>query len=736
MKEKAAALIVRFRYFMMALFLVLAVIAATTISKVRVNYDLTSYLREDTDTMKGLSVMNGEFSAVSSLSVVLLDCSEETARAYAAQFSGFDGMMSCTHDPAAGMREQEGHVYRLLSLIMTEESAAGILDSVESALIDMPHLISGGAKDSRDLQQSIANEIPVVMAVACAIVFCVLLLMTRSYLEPLLFFLVIAVSILLNMGTNWIFPSISFITFAVAAILQLALAMDYSIILLNAFDRLRRQGLSLPVAMTQALASSFMPVASSALTTVAGMLALVFMSFTIGFDIGVVLAKGIVLSMVTVFLFMPGLLMLFAPLLDKTAHKPFLPLRGEGILHMTQTARHALPLLLIVLILVGACLQGNNVYTYTVRDMSSDAQTVTELFGQSNQLVLLFPADDTDDGYARQRAMLEEISGVSAGGRPVVQNVLSMVTTGEAAIAYYDAAGAAALLGRNEEAVSALFRQLDITAPIRGDALVARLSAAFRRISFLLPQDTLAQLTQAQTLLETAKSTFNGAHYSRALLTLDLPFTSPYAHEVISRFKEILHAHYGEDGAMAGMLLAMDDIATSFSGDMTRVTLITAALVFLIVCLSFRSLLVPALLVCIIQGAVYVNMSLSCMLDGSIFFMCYLICIALQMGATIDYGILLTSHYCAQRTLLPPKEALSQAIQLSLQTILTSGLALIIAGFTVGAVSSVFYISSIGVMLARGAMISVVLILFLLPQLLLWLDRWLVKPVSARQIAV
>ena len=195
---------------------------------------------------------------------------------------------------------------------------------------------------------------------------------------------------------------------------------------------------------------------------------------------------------------------------------------------------------------------------------------------------------------------------------------------------------------------------------------------------------------------------------------------------MVNQLKDILYEYHGDSGALAGSMIATDDIATSFSGDMLRVTAITIVLVFIIILFSFRSAIIPALLVCVIQGAIFLNMALSGLLDGSVFFMCYLICVALQMGATIDYGILLTSHYRACRQTLPPREAIAQAMQMSLQTILTSGLALIVAGSAVGRISSVFYISSIGTMLARGACISVLLILFLLPQLLMWLDRLMI----------
>lgn len=729
MRQKVAALIVRLRIPLMILMLILAVLCGTTIRSVKVNYDLISYLDDDTAAMRGLAIMNSEFSGVSGMSVALKNGTEEDAQQTASWIAALDGVMLANHDAETGVKEHDGGTYRLIRVIANADNSDAVYDAIEAQLADTPHLISGGPKDNRLLQQNIGREMPIVMLVSCIIVLAVLLAMSRSWLEPFIFFLIIAVSILLNMGTNWIFPSISFVTFAVAAILQLALAMDYSIMLINAFERLRAQGLAPREAMTQALADSFMPIASSALTSVAGMLALVFMSFTIGFDIGIVLAKGIVLSMLTVFLLMPGVLVACSPLLDKTAHKP--PhISGKLI---TRGARGVVPILLIALIVAGTILQFGNTYTYTVRDMDADSQLVSELFGQNNQIVLLFPTDTTDEGYQRQRDMLAEMQAIAFDGAPIVNSVQAMVTTGAQALEYYDVPKAAQLLGYSEQQVQMVFNQLGVTDNIRADALIERLISLAKRFSMLVPKAAMEQLNQAETLLNTANSTFNGAHYARALLSLNLAISSPYAHDAVQQIEAILYKYYGEDGALSGMLVAMDDIATSFTGDMTRVSLITIGLVFLIVMISFRSLVIPAMLVCLIQGAVYINIAFSGLVDGSVFFMCYLICVALQMGATIDYGILLTSHYRRCRSALPPREAVAQAMQMSLQTILTSGLALITAGFAVGKISTVFYISSIGTMLARGAVVSVLLILFLLPQLLIWLDRWMIKKILKRR---
>ena len=730
-KQKIAGLIVRAHLPLMILMILLAGLAAPNIARTRINYSLTDYLNDDTPTKRGLNIMNGEFEATSSLTLALPGEAGEGGgpEALADRLRGLPGVMTVQCGPQA---EENGVRYTRVSVMTKEEAAQAVYDAAESWLADTPHLVSGPVRDNRIIRESLADEMPLIMLVAGAIVLAVLLIMSRSWLEPLIFALNIAVSVLLNMGTNFVFPSISFITFAVAAILQLALSMDYAIMLINAYDAALDGGLPARDAMREALANSFMPIFSSALTTVAGMISLVFMSFTIGYDIGMVLAKGILLSMLTVFLMMPGLLILLTGALRRTRHRQ-LRIRAGALAKMPKKARTAVCVCLLVLIAAGGILQTGNTYTYTVQDMDGDSARIAALFGRENQMVLLFPRCGDDESYALQAETLERIQALSIGGRPAVKAVYAMPVTGEAAIRYYDEQSAAELMNVPPELAHMAFQLLGIQGPVRGDALIRKALDSGPLAAALMPADLKQRLTETSELLSTAEATFNGENWSRAILTLDFGYLDPGGPETLRAIKRILGESYGDRWAVAGGMTATDDIAASFSGDIQRVSLITILAVFLIVLCSFRRIAVPAVLVCVIQGAVWINMAYSGLRDGSVFFMCYLICMALQMGATIDYGILMTSHYRAQRASLPPEEAAERALDLSVQTIFTSGLALIVAGSTVGAVSSLFYISSIGRMLGRGAAVSVLLVLLLLPQLLVWTDRFIVKETVNRK---
>ena len=725
--KKIASLIVRLRYPLTALMLILCIPAALNIGGTGINYDLTAYLAPDTMTARGLKIMEAEFENTASLSLVLVGGGDGEAYATAEKISAMDGVMSASYDPATGLKEADGEELRLIGVVSDAASAERVYDDVEALMKDTPHMVSGTVRDNRIIRNSMSDEIPPVMLLSCGILLVVLLLMSRSPVEPVLFFLCIGVSIVLNMGTNTVFGTISFVTFAVAAILQLALAMDYSIMLINAYDRMLENGLDRAAAMAAALEMSFLPVSSSALTTVAGMLSLVFMSFTIGFDIGMVLAKGILISMLTVFLMMPGLLTLFTPLMRRTSHRP-LHLSGKWLSALVRKSRGAIAAALILLIILGAFLQAGNTYTYTVRDMDGDSARISETFGRSDPVALLFPVCRTDADYEEQTRALREITDLEADGKKAVTSVYAMPVTGEAALRTVDADAAADMMGTDRGLMRTFFTLLGIDGSIRGGDLVRKAEAFLRTPGgWLVPAETREKVAELSGALDLAERTFNGKEWSRAILFLDLSYMDPGARDVLDGIRRIMTAHYGDRWAMTGSIVATDDIGTSFSGDLKRVGLITVAAVFLIILLSFKNAAVPMTLVCVIQGAVWVNMAYSGLKDGSVFFMCYLICMALQMGATIDYGILLTENYRRCRASMAPWDAVATALDRSMQTILTSGLALVTAGFAVGNISSVFYISSIGKMLGRGAVMSVLLVLLLLPQALVWLDRLIVR---------
>ncbi len=755
MAERIAARIVKSRYIIVAFFAIATVLCLTAVDDVNINYDFTKYLSEDTVTRKSLDLMKDEFGYTEQLTVMLISPAEGDAAALRDSLNGRDGVLTASYDPSADRKVVDGVVHDRVNCVLDCPDAVAFTEAFRAELASREgfceFVLNGAGAQTLEIQENIAEEVPIAMLIAVLVVIAVLFLTSHSYIEPLIFLIVLAVSIVINMGTNFIFPSISFVTFAVAAILQLALAMDYSIMLLHNFIDLRDTGMNDKDALIKALARSFMPIASSSLTTVAGMCALMFMSFTIGFDIGIVLAKGIIMSMLTVFTFMPAMILMFSKSLKRTAHKP-LPLGGKYIGRMAVKVKRALPIALVLIILASAYIQTKNEYSFSDAGTNIESKRVSDVFGESNQLVLLIPKGDSDADYDLQRQLASRLTEIRSGDKLAVNEVMALVTTGAQALEYMSPAdlqnmleSSGALADENIDVIiesvpslggalaKTLFKQmvkngtlgeyifnmLGLKGSVRADKLIEAASEK-------MPDNPMtAELART---LETAKDMFTGENCTRMILIMDIPLFGTAGNKPLEEIMALLDELYpGGQTGIAGISMSSYDISTAFDTDILRVSLITIIAILIIIAISFRSLSIPVILVCVIQGAIWITMAISVLRGERIFFMCYLICVAIQMGATIDYGILLAGNYKRLRDTLDRESAIEQAVELSLPTVFTSGIILIVAGFAVGNVCTVYYIYSIGRMLARGAAISVFLVIVLLPALLLVADKLIYK---------
>jgi len=715
MKQRLAKAIVRGRAAILAVILAAAVWSAFQIGRTKINYDLTRYLADDTMTKKALAVMDGEFGSTEQLRLLFENVDEGAMDENLARLAGMPGIIAAQYDPEKDRKEQDGSVFQLVTVTLGDCDAAEAVTQLRAAFPGVP--VGGSAARQLDVQRSVGAEIPGIMAIAVAVVFTVLLLTSHAWLEPLLLLVVFAVSILINMGTNFLFRDVSFITFAVCAILQLALSIDYAIMLLHTWNGLCDQGRSPEEAMEEALEQCFMRIASSALTTVAGLLSLCFMSFTIGFDIGLVLSKGILISMLGVFLLMPALTLLLKTPLRRTRHRP---LRfggkkpGGSIFH----GRKLLAAILILAVLAGAFFSFQNEYLFTEpgAPAMTDSGRIAGLFGTSNPLVLLVPGGDSDETYDLQRALAEDIYALKRGdGSAVIREVSGMVTTGEAALREYTAEEAAEMTGMDPTLVTLFFAMNGFGEKVRAGRLLEAASA--------FAGDN-AQIAKLQSQLAAAEKAFIGEHYHRLLLEPGFSVTDRDFNDCMDAVLSTARKHYGGEFYITGSPMSTYDIGHAFRSDLMKVNLITLFAILLIVVLSFRSLILPLVLVFVIEGAIWITMGISRIAGEPIFFISYLICVSIQMGATIDYGILVSDQYRLFRGRgLSVREALEETMRTALPTVLTSGAILVTAGYIIGKQCSIYYISSIGLLISRGALVSALLVLTLLPALLSLLDR-------------
>ena len=715
-RHRLSRRIVRHRGLLFALTLVLCALSVTMIGRTRINYDLTRYLSEDTMTSRALRVMQEEFGPSEQLRIMITEPEEGEVRELTETLSALPEVQFARHDPSTDLRVTEGKERALITLTLFESDASALVENLREHFAGRDECYVGGSVATlMEVQRSIASEMPAVMGISVAIVLVVLLLTSHAWLEPAVVLLSLAVSILINMGTNFIFADVSYITFAVCAILQLALSIDYAIMLLHTRNACIDAGMEPKEAMAEALSQCLMRIFSSALTTIAGLLSLVFMSFTIGFDIGLVLSKGILVSMLTVFTFMPAVVMAADGPLRRTRHRP-LRFGGEKLAGFILRRKKAFAALLVLAVLFGAYLNTRTVFAFSDSGKSADREDrkIITVFGADSPLVLLVPGGDEDADWAREKETAEELLALRLpGGGSAVRQIGAMVTTGAEALKTYTAQDVAELTGMSRTAVNLFFLANGFGSAVRADRLLDAADA--------FSGD--ARVAELRESLRQAREAFIGPNFHRMLLSLSFDLYDGDFTAGIESILETVRRQYGDDFYITGLAMSTYDIANAFRGDLVKVNLITLFAILLIVILSFRAVLLPLLLVFVIEGAIFITMGISFLINEPIYFITYLICLSIQMGATIDYGILLSDQYRSlRREGRSVTEALKEAMQKALPTVLTSGLILMTAGFTVGRVCSIYFIYSIGLLIARGALVSVILVLTLLPALLALCD--------------
>ena len=418
---------------------------------------------------------------------------------------------------------------------------------------------------------------------------------------------------------------------------------------------------------------------------------------------------------------MPSLTLLLEKALLKTRHRP-VRFSGDRLGTAVYRMRKPAAVLLVSAVLCGAFFSLQNEFRFTEPGASvrTEAGQVSELFGSSNPLILLLPGDESDESYDTQRGLVRDLASLRrADGSPVVRDITAMVTTGAAALKEYSAADVAEMTGMNPAAVSLFFLVNGFGNSVRAD----RLLAAADSVAGGNPQ-----VAELQKQLAAARSGFVGDHYHRIVMEPAFSATDRDFSTCMDTVLAAAERFYGDSYYITGSAMSTYDIGHAFRSDLLKVNLITLFAILLIVVLSFRSLVLPLILVFVIEGAIWITMGISRIAGEPVFFISYLICLSIQMGATIDYGILVSDQYRSfRRKGLSAAEAVPAAMRTALPTVLTSGIILVTAGYVIGKLCSIYYISSIGLLISRGALMSVLLVLTLLPALLALSDRWIIR---------
>lgn len=699
---------------------------------VEVNNDLTSYLPEHTETRRGLAAMEDEFTTFGSARVMVDNISYEKALELQKKIEGIDGVKSVDFD------DSEKHYASAAALFnvtfdgeAADEVSTSAMNQVRDTLSEYDTYISSdvGANDS----ETLADEMKIVMLIAVVIILAVLLFTSHTYMEIPVLLLTFGAAGLLNMGTNFLLGEISFVSNSIAVVLQLALAIDYAIILCHRYTE-ERLHLEAREAAITALSKAIPEIAGSSLTTISGLAAMMLMQFRIGYDMGLVLIKAIFMSLLSVFTLMPGLLVLFSKGIDKTHHKSFVP-KINLVGKFAVRTRFIVPPLFLIL-LIGAFIFSNHCpYVYGYSTLSTTTKNETQLqeekinaqFGKTNLMALLVPSGDyTKEGQIIRK--IEKMDGIdSVTGLANIEAMDEYVLTDMLTPRQF------AELTDLDIEVSRLLYSAYAAEHEKYGKIVSGIDhygiPLIDLFMFLYDQkqdgyvnlegELNDKINDLHTQLFDAERQLKGEHYSRILMELSLPEESDETFALIDQIREEARAVYGDDILLVGESTKDRDLAASFGNDNLLISILSAVFVVIVLLFTFQSAGLPVLLILVIQGSVWTNFSFPTLQHSNIFFMSYLVVSAIQMGANIDYAIVITSRYTALKKEMPIKQAMMEALNQAFPTIVTSGLMLASAGILIGQMSSDPAISSIGTCLGRGTIISIIFVMAILPQILL-----------------
>ena len=730
--ERLAAFIVDKRKAFYLLYIGLAVFCVFSSGWVTVNDDLTSYLPDTTETRQGLTIMEEEFVTFGTSRILVDNVSFEQAGRLARQAEALPGVKSVEFD---GTEDHYQNGAALLSVTYdgaadAPESLAG-LEGIRDLLEGYDVYVTGDTGDSAS--DSLAAEMQVVMVIAVVIILLVLLFTSHTYMEIPVLLMTFGTAALMNKGTNFLFGEISFVSDSVAVVLQLALAIDYAIILCHRYTE-ERERLEPREAVVAALSKAIPEISGSSMTTLSGLGAMCFMQFRIGYDLGLVLMKAIVLSLLAVFTLMPGLLLSFSGLIDRTHHRSFVP-RISAWGRLAVKTRFVMPPLFVALLIGGFLFANRCPYAYGQTDLTTirknDAQIaqakVNGAFGRVNVLAVLVPRGD----YEREGRLLRELERMPQTGTVLgLANVEAMdgyVLTDQLTPRQF-----AEMTDLDIEVARLLYSAYAVDQEVYGQLVSGLDSYRVPLIDMFLfvydqmkegyvtldsgmeetIEDLHGQLTDAQLQLK-------GEHYSRLVLQLNLPEESEETFAFLDTLHNTVGRYYPADTFLVGNSTSDFDLSTSFGNDNLLIGILTIVFVVLVLVFTFQSAGLPVLLILVIQGSVWIKFSFPYLQRKPLFFLSYLVVSSIQMGANIDYAIVIANRYVELKQTMPLKEAVIESLNEAFPTIVTSGTILASAGVLIGFLSSNPAISSIGVCLGRGTLISIFLVMGILPQILL-----------------
>ena len=734
--------IVNARFVILAVFAVVCVYCVLSIGKVKVNDDLTAFLPDTTETRKGLTIMEDEFLTYGTADVMISNITCQIAEDLADEIRGYEHVASVDFDDSPAHFTDSS---ALLSISFDGETddpdVEAEMDHIKERLKDYDTYIS--SEIGYDFSAELAKEMVGVLLIAALVIVGVLLFTSRSYFEVVIFGIVFAVAALMNMGTNYWLGEISSITNSIAVILQLVLAIDYAIIFIHRYQDEVAKNPRVKEALIEALSKAILEISSSSLTTISGLIALTMMQFRLGYDMGIVLTKGIVCSLITVFLLMPGLIMLFPRQLRRTTHRNLIPsIRPWG--KFLTRAKYCFVWVFIIILPFAIYYSRKTEYAFSdtsiteiVYSESREAMhRIRDTFADSNVIAVIVPSGE----YENEKAILNTVSGmdhvrtatglanIDVGGGHVLTDPFTPQMFAELLDLDYETS---LLLfegyGIKNEEYQVFFGNADEYRVI----LLNMFEYLFEKIDqgmVNLDRDKAQQIQDLREELHRGTMQLRGENYDRLIFNADVPVEGEVSLALTDAIRSEAEKYYGDGNVLVvGEITSARDLADSYTGDSKKISLLTIAFIFIILLFTFRTLAGAALLAFVIQGSIWINFTFPYFQGLIASFVTDMIVSAIQMGATIDYAIVIMNHYQSLKKETGKREAMIAAVDEGFATVITSGSILTMAGFMIGLRVSDVYVSHIGLAVGRGAAISVVLVMTVLPQFILLLDRLIDK---------
>lgn len=748
--KKFAAFIVRFRKYIMMIFLGLAIYAAWGWSKSEIEYDITSYLPKTSDTAKALDIMDDQFYTYGSTYIMVKNVSYEEGDTINQEIAEIPGVKSTEYyNTEEYYKDSCAKIHVTFEGTKDSDETLQAYKKIEDLLKDYEYYPTTNYDDN--YADSLQKSINMVLILAVVVIVIVLLLTSESFMEVPVFLLTFGMAALLNMGTNYWLGKISFVSNSVCIILQLALSIDYAIILANHYQEEKARYPEAKEAMSEALAKSITEISGSSLTTISGLIALCTMSFRLGADLGIVLSKSILFSMLSVFFFMPALLLAFDKPITKTMHKSLVP-KISGVGKFCYKTRYVTPV--IFLLFAGYTVYVNTKVDYCYDQVSIDnshvsdsqkaQQEIDAVFGAENQFAIVMPGNDYDM-QADILHMVEEEPNTSKvqglANTEITNNDITYTLTEKVNYKEF-----AKFMGVSNSLTDELYRTYAYLSKTDSrdsteEVAVYELDKANYKVSLLdicnlafdhddavraalaYQPDVLDQYEDVKGQIQDAQKQLVGTEYSRIVFNIDSGRESKETFALIEELEDKIKSKY-PDVIFAGDSMADYDTYSSFSTDNLKVSLFTLAFIFVILIFTFNNWFLPIPLCLAIEGAIFINFAFPVWTGQNVFFIVYLIVSAIQMGATIDYAIVITNRYMDLRKQIPDRQkAITESINQAFPTIVTSGTILLVATLIIGILVSDPLISSLGYCLCRGVLISILSAMFVLPCLLVDCDK-------------